>query len=107
MSNAKKTIKVIWDYPCFPIWIYDENNELIDNVLPDELIGNAEFKSLCDNLQSQYNSLFVNNEAEFKYVGFKDEQARDSFCKDVNKMNNILLKRLNGCYNIEIKLPNV
>ncbi len=103
----KKTIKVIWDYPCFPIWIYDENNELIDNDLPIEMINNEEFKSLCDNLQSQYNSLFINNKIEFKYVGFSNNQERDKFYRDINKMKDILLESLGGCYNIEVRFPNL
>lgn len=107
MSNTKKTIKVIWDYHCFPIWIYDENNELIDTVLPDELTNNTEFEILCDNLQAQYDSLFINNKVEFRYVGFTDNQERDKFYRDVKKMNDILLESLSSLYNIEIRSPDI
>ncbi|MDO5774976.1 MAG: hypothetical protein Q4P16_11765 [Spirochaetales bacterium] len=32
-------IKIKFDYMCFPVWIYNENNELKTNDLPDYLIS--------------------------------------------------------------------
>ena len=33
-----KVIKIKFEYGCFPVWIYDENNELIENDLPPYLM---------------------------------------------------------------------
>lgn len=32
-------IKIELDYKCFPVWIYNDNNELVTNDLPEYLIG--------------------------------------------------------------------
>ena len=34
-----KVIKIKFEYGCFPVWIYGENNEWIENDLPPYLIG--------------------------------------------------------------------
>ena len=33
-----KVIKIKFEYGCFPVWIYGENNEFIENDLPPYLI---------------------------------------------------------------------
>ena len=87
---TKRKIRVIWDYPCFPIWVYDEKGELIANSLPDELSGDEEFYALCRKLQLQYNSLFLDNEKEFSYIGFNDPDEEKQFYSDVEKMCDLL-----------------
>ena len=37
-----KVIKIKFEYGCFPVWIYGENNELIENDLPPYLIGDSD-----------------------------------------------------------------
>ena len=34
-----KVIKIKFEYGCFPVWIYGEDNELIENDLPPYLIN--------------------------------------------------------------------
>ena len=33
----KKEIRLMFDYECYPIWIYDEEGNFIDNGLIDEI----------------------------------------------------------------------
>ena len=37
-----KVIKIKFEYGCFPVWIYGENNEWIENDLPPYLIGDSD-----------------------------------------------------------------
>ncbi len=37
-----KVIKIKFEYGCFPVWIYGEDNELIENDLPPYLIGDSD-----------------------------------------------------------------
>ena len=78
-----KIIKIKFEYNAFPVWIYDENNKLIANDLPEYLIGNSEIDPIFVNLQKDYNSLYSDTEKEFKYIGFKDETAENDFNKRV------------------------
>ena len=31
-----KRIRLLLDYSCYPVWLYDENNEIVDNDNPPE-----------------------------------------------------------------------
>ena len=39
-----KVIKIKFEYGCFPVWIYGENNEWIENDLPPYLIGDSDIE---------------------------------------------------------------
>lgn len=34
---SMKKIKILLDYHCYPLWVYNEHGELIDNDIVDEL----------------------------------------------------------------------
>lgn len=40
-----KKIKLKFEYRCFPVWIYGENDELIENDLPPYLMGDNDIVS--------------------------------------------------------------
>lgn len=103
----KKTIRIIFDYPCFPVWIYDENHELIDTALPDEIADNAELKALCGDIRARYNALFTDNGTEFGYNGFGHEGERERFYRDVGRMTDIISESAGGLYNIEAAPPDL
>ena len=37
-----KKIRLLFDYGCYPVWLYDENNDVIDTLLPEELRSDIE-----------------------------------------------------------------
>lgn len=41
----KKEIRLMLEYECYPLWIYDEKGSLIDNDLIDEI---KKDDTLCD-----------------------------------------------------------
>ena len=51
-----KVIKIKFEYGCFPVWIYGENNELIENDLPPYLIGDSDIDPKFLNIQKIYDS---------------------------------------------------
>lgn len=57
-----KTIKIRLEFDCFPIWLYDENGEFIDNELPEFLIGDGIIDAGFTKIQESFNALFLNNE---------------------------------------------
>ena len=61
-----KVIKIKFEYGCFPVWIYGENNELIENDLPPYLIGDSDIDPRFLNIQKIY------EEIGYKEIGYKE-----------------------------------
>jgi hypothetical protein len=97
-------VKVYLDYQCFPIWTYDSNGILIDNDFPQELRENQELRERFQALQEKYNRLFIDNEIEFKYMGFESEEDRLLFQNEMNSSLEILRDNLRSDYQVEIKV---
>lgn len=95
------TIRIKLEYGCFPVWIYGANNELIDNDLPPNLIGDSDIDPVFVHIQEVYDSLYLDNGKEFRYIGFKDNEMRESFFKELSKATDVLKSRLKGEYTIE------
>lgn len=96
-----KVIKIKLEYGCFPVWIYDENDELIENDLPSCLIGDNDIDSKFVCIQDIYNGLYLNDGKEFRYIGFKEPEKRETFLTDLFLAVNILEDKLNDEYIIE------
>lgn len=96
-----KVIRIKLEYGCFPVWIHNENGELIDNDLPSYLIDDIEIDSTFVHIQETFDSLYLNNEKEFRYIGFRDQEKREFFCKELFCAINLLKGKLNGEYTID------
>lgn len=86
------------EYGCYPIWLYDEEGFVEDTLLPEELRSDTELDSRFDDLQARYNALFINDEHEFSYVGFKSQHEKDLFIHDWVKAIEELRKKLDKKY---------
>ena len=80
----KKEIRLMLDYQCYPIWIYDENGKFIDNDLIDEIEEDNNVITMLEKLQDRFDSLYVNNKNEFKYVGFSSSEDKKKIEKEIN-----------------------
>lgn len=71
-----KTVKLFLDYKCYPIWIY-ENDSIVSNDLSsiNILKDNTELVNLLDDIQKEYDNLFVDNSIEFYYKGFESKES--------------------------------
>ena len=93
-------IRLLLDYPCYPVWLYDEDGGVIDTRLPDELRNDTELDARFTDLQKRYNALFINNEKEFSYVGFQSSDDEDAFNTDMLDAIRELKEKLGGRYEI-------
>lgn len=93
-----KIIKINFEYKSFPVWIYDEEEKLIVNDLPDYLIGNEEIDPLFVKLQQEYDALFLDDGKEFKYKGFSDLVKEKDFYERVESAKSKLTKLLTNSY---------
>ncbi len=97
----KKEIRLMLDYECYPIWIYDENGDFIDNDLVDEIKKDDKMVSMLEELQNEFESLYLNTKQEFKYIGFSTEVDKHAFTKKVQSVYNALCNLLNDKYIIK------
>ena len=97
---GKPKIAISLEYRCFPVWFYDENNELIENDLPEDIKDNSQINSLCDDIQRTYDSLYIDNDIEFSYRGFESEADRESFAKKLTELKTLLREVAGDKYEI-------
>ena len=97
-------LKIYLDYRCFPVWIYDDNDELINNDLPKELSGDKEIDNAFVEIQNIYDGLFLDTSTEFKYIGFKSELDKQKFLKIIEDAISLIKIKLGDSYIIEKKI---
>lgn len=94
-------IRIKLEYGCFPVWIYGENEELIENDLPPYLIGDSDLDSKFVRIQEVYDGLYLDDENKFEYIGFKDNENKEIFFKELFMATSLLNNKLNDEYIIE------
>ena len=94
----KKEIRLMLDYECYPIWIYDENGNFIDNDLIEEIEEDDKMVAMLEELQNEFESLYLNNQEEFKYIGFSSETSKQDFAEKVQQIYSGLCNLLDEKY---------
>ena len=102
-----KRIRVMLDYGCFPVWLYDEEDDVIDTLLPDELRQNAELDAKFDDLQARYEALFINDGKEFSYKGFKSDEEKQKFLEDWQIAVDELIAAIDGKYPVSNEISRI
>lgn len=101
-----KTLKIILEYKCYPVWIYDEDGDIEDSYLPDDLLGDEELKSLFDSIQERFNNLYLDENGEEDFWSdndFKTEKDEKQFYDDLDRAVKLLKERYSDKYIIEYK----
>ena len=93
-------IRLLLEYGTYPVWLYADDGGVIDTRLPDELSNDTELEARFDDLQRRYHALFINNEKEFSYVGFKLSDEKKAFYADMLDAIRELKEKLGGRYEI-------
>lgn len=93
-----KKIRVMLDYRCYPVWLYDEDDDIIDTLLPEELRDDKELDEKFDDLQSRYDALFVDNAHEFTFAGFVSDEQKRCFLEDWDRAVSELKRKVKGKY---------
>ncbi|SEQ09502.1 hypothetical protein SAMN02910289_01266 [Lachnospiraceae bacterium RM5] len=95
-----KRIIIKFEYKCFPLWLY-ENDIFVDNIFPEILDDNEKLEKMFDELQEMFDSLYIDNDIEFSYVGFADELQKELFVKKVCEAVDELKVKLNNDYVVD------
>jgi hypothetical protein len=79
-----KKIRLMLEYKAYPIWIYDEDGFVDDNALPEQWKNSLELVNSTEEIQSIFDSLYMDTVNEFKYIGFLDKEQRIVFIEKIN-----------------------
>ena len=88
------------DYHCYPVWLYDENGDIVDTLLPDELRTDTALDAKFDDLQERFDALYIDNEHEFSFRGFQTKEEKERFLSDWQSAILELKEKTNGKYEI-------
>lgn len=96
----EKTIKIMLEYGTNPIWIVEEDDcEAAE--IPEEGLSNKRLVDLNYDIQRRYDSLFINNEHEFSYIGFKTAGEAHAFADELREFATLVKECLGDKYDIE------
>lgn len=99
-----KKIKFLLEYQCLPIWLYNENGELLENGL-SQLYKNEFGENIClriKGLQNKFDKLFEDNESHFQYLGFKNEIERQKFICEAEEIIKLIKSKASKRFIFEI-----
>lgn len=97
-------IRLMLSYGFYPVAMVDKNDGSCAAWLPEELRNDKELEQLFNEIQEQYDSLFIDNEHEFVYVGFKSIYEQHKFVDKMLLAIALLIKKNDGLYEIENKI---
>ena len=93
-----RTIRITLEYNTYCLWLYDENGEIIDNDNPPEWKDDSELTDAFMAVSDLYDTFFIDNKTEFRYVGCPDEETRLRLRTLIDKSIHILEKKNQGRY---------
>jgi hypothetical protein len=93
-----KKIRLLLEYKCYPMWIYDENEEHVDNDIVEELKSESDINEMLMEIQEIYDSLFIDDSKAFEYKGFVNNMVRAEFIEKIDKVVVLLEKKLGATY---------
>ena len=96
-----KKIRVLLEYNTYCLWLYDENDEIIDNNNPPEWDDDKELTDAFMAVSDLYDSFFVDNDKEFYYIGCPDKLTAEKLRELFSTAMNILEEKNNGTYIIQ------
>ena len=96
-----KKIRVLLEYNTYCLWLYDENDEIIDNDNPPEWNDDQELTDAFMAVSDLYDTFYIDSEKEFIYIGCPDEQTAENLRNLFSHAMNILEKKNNGTYIIQ------
>ncbi len=89
------------EYNTYCVWIYNENDEVIDNDNPPEWNDDKELIDAFMKVSDLYDTFFVNTEKDFKYIGCPDQETYSKLQELIKSAVCLLEKKNSGKYLIK------
>ena len=96
-----KKIRLMLEYNTYCIWLYDENDQIIDNENPPGLEDDEELTNAFMSVSDLYDSFFIDNDQEFRFAGCPNDETRSELISRINHAVDILQAKTNGEYIIQ------
>jgi len=96
-----KKIRTLLEYNTYCIWLYDENDEIIDNDNPPEWNDDQELTAAFMAVSDLYDTFFIDTDKEFRYVGCTDKSTIDRLNGLINRAMELLYQKNDGKYMIQ------
>ena len=96
-----KKIRLLLEYNTYPIWLYNEDDEVIDNDNPPEWDEDQQLTDLFMAVSDLYDTFFIDNNREFTFVGCPDIETREKLISLVESAVSYLMDKNKGKYTIQ------
>lgn len=96
-----KKIRLMLEYKTYCIWLYNEDNEIIDNDNPPEWNDDQQLTDAFMSVSELYDTFFIDTKSEFRYIGCPDEATRQELIKRISTATKLLEEKNAGKYIIE------
>lgn len=96
-----KKIRVMLEYNTYCLWLYDENDEIIDNDNPPEWNDDTELSDAFLSVSNLYDTFFVDSKKEFSYKGCPDDKTRETLQNKFAYAMDLLYQKNAGKYIIQ------
>lgn len=96
-----KRIRLALEYNTYCIWLYNENDEIVDNDNPPEWDDDDELTNAFMAISDLYDTFFVDTNSNFEYIGCPNKETGEKLQALVNTAVEILNKKNNGKYVIQ------
>ena len=73
-----KKIRLMLEYNTYCIWLYDENDEIIDNDNPPEWDDDETLTQAFMSVSDLYDTFYIDNDKEFRYIGCPNQETREN-----------------------------
>ena len=95
-----KKIELSLEFGCYPIWLYNEHDEIVNTLLPEELRSDEELDVKFTNLQKRFEQLYYDKNGKFDpYDGVKwTEEEEQTFKRDWRVAVEELVAKTNAKY---------
>lgn len=96
-----KKIRLVLEYNTYCLWLYDENDEIIDNDNPPEWEDDSTLTDAFMAVSDLYDTFFIDNDKEFRFVGSPNQETSNKLKELINTAVAILEEKNNGKYQID------
>ena len=96
-----RKIRTLLEYNTYCLWLYDENDEIIDNDNPPEWQDDRKLTDAFMAVSDLYDAFFIETEKEFRYVGCSDKATIDKLNSLIDRAMEILYRKNDGKYMIQ------
>lgn len=93
-----RTLRLLLEYGCEPVWIYGEDGLVEETGLPKEISNNKQLLDLMWKIMTKFDSQYINSEKEFEGIGFKKEADKKEFKQDLIKFSSMIKEAVGDKY---------